>query len=90
MTKSHPALVLLTAVVVGLSVAIPADDVRETAHDESESLHCESSSVFSIALPKAVAQAPAVRNRVPLPRLGRQQTAPIATENATRMATGAK
>jgi hypothetical protein len=90
MTQSHPALVLLTAVVVGLSVAVPADDVRETAHDESESLHYESSSVFSIAVPKAVAQAQAVRNRVPLLRLGRQQTALIAAENANRMAIGAK
>jgi len=70
MTKSHPALVLLIAVVLGLSVAVPA-----------EVLPYESTSVFSIAVPKAVAQAPAVRNRVPLLRLGRQQTAPIAAAN---------
>jgi len=51
MTKSHPALVLLTSVVKGLSVAVPAADVRETAHDESESLPYENTSVFSIAVP---------------------------------------
>ena len=90
MTKSHPALVLLIAVVLGLSVAVSAEDVPETAYDESESLPYESTSVFSIAVPKAVAPAPAVRNRVPLLRLGRQQTAPIAAENATHRATGAK
>ena len=90
MTKSRPALVLLIAVVLGVSVAVPAEDVPETAYDESESLPYESTSVFSSAVPKAVAQAPAVRNRVPLLRHGRQQTAPIAAENATRMATGAK
>ena len=90
MTKSRPALVLLIAVVLGLSVAVPAEDVPETAYDESESLPYESTSVFSIAVPKAVAQAPAVRNRVPLLRLGRQQTALIAAEKANRMAIGAK
>jgi hypothetical protein len=90
MTKSHPALMLLTAVVEGLSVAVSADDVPQTAHDESESLPYESTSVSSIAVPNAVAQAPAVRNRVPLPRLGRQQTALVAAENANRMAIGAK
>jgi hypothetical protein len=89
MSISRPALVLLIAVVLGLSVAVPATTC-ERPRTTSPSLHYESSSVFSIAVPKAVAQVPAVRNRVPLLRLGRQQTALIAAENANRMAIGAK
>ena len=63
-------LVLFVLLVFGVSLAVPAEDVPETAYDESESLPCESTSVFSIAVPKTVAQAPAVRIRVPLFRLG--------------------
>jgi hypothetical protein len=90
MTKSRPAHVLLIAADLGLSVAVPAEGVPETAYHESESLPYQSTSVFLIAVPKTVAQAPAVRNRVPVLRLGRQQTVPIAAKNAARMATGPK
>ena len=74
MSKSRSVLVLLIAVVLAMSVAVPAEDVPETAYDESEALPYESTSVFSIAVRKAVAPAPAVRTRVPLLR---QQLRPL-------------
>jgi len=54
-------LVLLVGLVLSVSFAAPAEDVPETAYDESESLPCESTPVISIAAPKAVGEAPAVR-----------------------------
>jgi hypothetical protein len=61
MTQSRSVVVLLVALVLSVSFAVPAEDVPETAYDESESLPCESTPVVSIAAPKAVGEAPAVR-----------------------------
>jgi hypothetical protein len=61
MTRSRSALVLLVALVLSVSFAVPAEDVPETAYDESESLPCESTPVVSIAAPETVGEAPAVR-----------------------------
>jgi hypothetical protein len=61
MTRSRSALVLLVALVLSVSFAVPAEDVPETAYDESESLPCESTPVVSVATPETVEEAPAVR-----------------------------
>lgn len=61
MTQSRSVLVLLVALILSVSFAVPAEDVPETAYDDSESLPCESTPVVSIAAPKAVGEAPAVR-----------------------------
>lgn len=50
MKKSHSALVLLVAFVLGLSFAVPAEDVPETPYDESEALPYEITPLFSIVL----------------------------------------
>jgi hypothetical protein len=63
MTQSRSVLVLLVALVLSVSFAVPAEDVPETAYDESESLPFESTPEVSIAMPEAVAEAPVVRPR---------------------------
>jgi hypothetical protein len=61
MTQSRSVLVLLVALVLSVSFAVAAEDVPETAYDESESLPCESTPVVSIAALETVGEAPAVR-----------------------------
>ena len=46
-------LVLLVALVLSLSCAVPAEDRPETAYDESEALPYEGTPLFSIAVPLA-------------------------------------
>lgn len=70
MTTSRSVLLLLVALVLSVCFAVPAEDVPETAYDESESLPCESTPVVSIAVPETVAQAPAVWPRASRFRLG--------------------
>jgi hypothetical protein len=61
MTHSRSVLVLLVALVLSVSFAVPAEDVPETAYDESESPPCESTAVVFIAASETVGEAPAVR-----------------------------
>ncbi len=63
-------LVLLACLVLGLSSALPAEDSPDTAYDESESLPCESTPVFSMAVPETVPQALAVWIRLSQPGRG--------------------
>ena len=59
--------VLLLTVVLGLFLAVPAEDVPETAFDESETLPYEGTPLFSIEVPLAAApQAQDVRSAVDL------------------------
>jgi hypothetical protein len=60
--------VLLVALVLGLSSAIPAKDVPETPYDESESLPYDSTPLFSIeSLQQAAGTNQAVVNLDPSP-----------------------
>ena len=61
MRQSRSVLVLLVALVLSVSFAVPTEDVPETAYDESEALPYERTPVVSIAAPKTVREAPAVR-----------------------------
>jgi hypothetical protein len=63
-------LVLFTLLAFGLSLAVPAEDVPETAYDESEGLSYEDTPVVSIPVLETVEQAPAVRPRASRFRLG--------------------
>jgi len=54
-------LVLLVLVAFGMSLAVPAEDVPETAYDESEALPCECTPVVSIAVRENIAQVATVR-----------------------------
>ena len=49
MTRLHFCVVLFVASVLGLSLMVPAEDVPETAYDESEALLYESTPSFSFA-----------------------------------------
>src|SRR5579871_2479369 len=55
-----PCSILLLCVLVGfgLSVIVPAEDVPETAYDESEALPYVSTPLVSIAAPKPAGAAP--------------------------------
>jgi hypothetical protein len=50
MSKLRCVLVVLAALALGLSFAVPVEDVPETPYDESEALPYESTPVFSIML----------------------------------------
>jgi len=61
MRRASSILVLSVLLGFGVSLAVPAEDVPETAYDESESLPFESTPVVSMAAPKTFEEAPAVR-----------------------------
>ena len=61
------AFVLLLTIVLGLFLAVPAEDVPETCFDESETLPYEGTPLFSLEVPLAAApQAQDVRSAVDL------------------------
>ncbi len=68
MRKPGSILLLCVLLGFGVSVVVPAEDVAETAYDESEAPPYVSTSVFSIAVPKAI--APDGRIVVAMLRLG--------------------
>ena len=55
-TKPGFAIVFLMMLTLGLPLGFPAENVPETAYDESEALPYESVPVFSIGVPPAAAQ----------------------------------
>ncbi len=56
MRKPRCALIFLVLLVLGLSLAVPAEDLPETAYDESETLPFEGTSLFSTEVPQASAR----------------------------------
>ena len=68
MTKARSLLVLLVAFLLGMYSAIPAEDVPETAYDESDSLPYECTLLFSVEIPKPFTDAPVVLTRVSILR----------------------
>ena len=63
MKRAYSILVLFLLLAFGASLAVPAEDVPETAYDESEALPYEGTPVFSIAAPLVAARiTPAVRS----------------------------
>ncbi len=46
------AMIFGLILILGLSVAVPAEDMPETAFDESESPACESTPRFTILMPR--------------------------------------
>jgi hypothetical protein len=61
MRKPRPPLVLFVLLFLGLSQAVPADDLMETAYDESEAQPCESTPVISNVTAQAASATPTVR-----------------------------
>lgn len=51
------AIIFGLILILGLSVAVPAEDVPETAFDESESPPYEGTPVFAIVVPQVAARA---------------------------------
>jgi len=70
MRKPFSILVLCVLLGFCVSLVVPAEDVPETAYDESEALPYVSSSMFSVAVPKPVVPAPGVRGVAALLRPG--------------------
>jgi hypothetical protein len=69
MKESRSALVVLLLLSFGVSLPVSTEDVPETPYDESETLPCESTPVFSIAMLEPFAETPASQCRVPVFRL---------------------
>jgi hypothetical protein len=65
MKRSRRALVLFAALVLTMFFAVPAEDVPETAYDESASLPYVSIRVVSLAGPEPVVAASVVSSAVP-------------------------
>lgn len=63
MTLPRPVLVVFVALALSVSFEVPAEDVPETAYDESETLPVESVPTPEIATPASVAKALVVRFR---------------------------
>jgi hypothetical protein len=63
--RSRRALILFIALVLTMSFAVPAEDVSETAYDESASLPYVSTCVISIAGREPVVEASVVSSAVP-------------------------
>jgi hypothetical protein len=57
MRKASSVLVLFVLLAFGVSLAVPAEDVPETAYDESEALPFEGTPRFSTIVPETVTAA---------------------------------
>lgn len=53
MKKPRSVFVVLLLLGFGLSLAVPTEDVPETAYDESEALPCECTPQYSTTMPSA-------------------------------------
>ena len=62
MKKSRSALLFFVLLVLGVSWAIPAEDVLDTAYDESEALPYEGTSLITDVISQAPATIQAVRH----------------------------
>jgi hypothetical protein len=60
MGKPRLPLILFVLLFLGLSLAVPAEDLTETAYDESEAQPCESTPLISNVTPQATAANPTV------------------------------
>jgi len=56
-TRGRVVIVFLMIITLGLSLGLPAEDIPETAYDESEAPPYEAIPVFSIAVPLVAARA---------------------------------
>lgn len=56
--KSRSAFILLVLLVFCFSLAVPAEDLPETAYDESETVPCEGTPLFSNVIFQATASTP--------------------------------
>jgi hypothetical protein len=57
MRNPGPKLIVLVLLVLGVSVVVPADDLLETAFDESQDQPCECAALISYMLPSASGDA---------------------------------
>jgi len=80
MRKARYTLVLFVLLFLGLTVAVPGEDLAETAYDESETQPCERTPLFSDVLPLATASATEGRESP----TGRQAASPYGV-TATRI-----
>lgn len=53
MRPAHSILAVLAVLIFGLSFAVPANDLPETAYDESETPVCESTPLFCLTQPES-------------------------------------
>ena len=89
MTNPRSALSLCVLLVFGLTLMVSAEDLTETAFDESEATPCESTALTSNLMPQATDTAHAVRSaprrqslspfRLTIKRSGGAGTLPFAT-----------
>jgi hypothetical protein len=56
MRKPWSVLIIFVLLALGVSLAVPAEDIPETAYDESEALPFEGVPLFSIPLPRVAAR----------------------------------
>jgi hypothetical protein len=56
MRRRSSILILCVLLAFGVSLAVPAEDVPETAYDESEALPYEETPLFSIVVPLVAAR----------------------------------
>lgn len=54
--KARCAFVFLMVLTLGVSLGLPAEDVLENVYDESETVPCEVTPLFSIVVPQASAR----------------------------------
>lgn len=55
MRRPRSTLILFVLLILGLSLAVPAEDLMETAYDESESLPYQRALLISDLVPRATA-----------------------------------
>jgi len=69
MSKLHGILVVLAALVLSWSFAVPVEDDPETPYDESEALPYESTPLFSVMLQDSARELQSVLISTLLPRV---------------------
>jgi hypothetical protein len=77
MRRPGSILIIFVLLAFGMSLAVPAEDVPETAYDESEGLPYEGAPLFSIVVPLVAART-AQAVLISLHKLGAPSPFPLA------------
>jgi hypothetical protein len=94
MKRPHHKVLFLVFLAMGLLLTVPAEDLAETAYDESEGMPYETTPLISETLPQAAAATtpaapgtPRLQSATPLPRTARRHSGPDVHRSSEKRAT---
>ena len=88
MSRPRSTLIFIVLLALGLFVAVPAQDVPETAYDESEGVPYESTPMSAEVMPQPATQAAPSALHIQLATLSQTTAKGINSTDANRSAEG--